>query len=317
MFTASNIIGSFAFDHDKIVEEILFGESELLENYHILERNEIPKEELELQKKHNAKPADKRSEERFLELLKGKHIDKFYLANILIAKEKIKNSVHEDTLLMQAINNVDELDKCANLLAKRLREWYELYNPETSKEIEDHEKFINTILEKGKDELQKESKIKFSMGAPLNDEHIKPMRDLAEKIKEIYKLRDSHRHYVEIIMKKTFPNIEAIAGAQIGAKLIAQAGGITRLSEFPSSTLQLLGAEKALFRHMKTGSRPPKYGILINHPFITNANKENKGKIARLLANKLSIAAKVDNFSGEFIGDKLKKEIEEKIKNKL
>jgi nucleolar protein 56 len=222
--------------------------------------------------------------------------------------------VHDDTLLMQAINNVDEIDKCANLLAKRLREWYELYNPEASKQIDDHEKFIDVLLNKSKEDLQKELKVKFSMGADFSKENLKPIDELAEKIKEIYGLRNREKEYIEGMMKKSFPNIEAVAGAQIGAKLIAQAGGISRLSELPSSTVQLLGAEKALFRHMKTGAKPPKYGIIINHPWITNANKENKGKVARLIANKLSIAAKVDNFSGEFIGDKLKKEIEEKLK---
>lgn len=313
-FTISNAIGSFAFNNDSIIEEALFSDEEILENHNLIIANKHPRQELELQKKHDAKPADTHASQKFRELLKGKHHDRFYLANLRISKEMIKNSIKEDNLISQAINGIDEVEKTANMLSKRLREWYELYNPETSRIIPDHETFIELIRSKSKEELQKELDIKFTMGAPLAQEHVKPMMVLASKIKELYELRDSQRIYVEEVMMKNFANLSAVAGAQIGAKLLAQAGGIKRLSEFPSSTLQLLGAEKALFRHMKTGARPPKYGLIINHPLITGVRLEDKGKVARALANKLSIAAKVDYFKGEFVGDALREGLEKKFK---
>ncbi len=313
MQTISNIIGSFVFDNNTIIDESLFSDEEVLSNHQlIIEKKPITKE-IKLQQKHNAKPADGLAAKKFLGLIKAKHKERFYLCNLWISKEQIKNSVKEDNLISQAINDIDEIEKSANLLSKRLLEWYELYDPESSRHIESHEEFIDTILANSKKELQEKFNTKFTMGAPLRDEDIKPIKDLATKIKELYVLREMQKKYVESVMEKYFPNINALAGPQIGAKLIAQAGGIMRLSEFPASTLQLLGAEKALFRHMKTGSRPPKYGLIINHPLITAARNEEKGRVARALANKLSILAKVDYFKGEFVGDKIKAELEKKL----
>lgn len=313
MQTISNIIGSFVFDSNSIIEESLFSDEEVLPNHKLIIEKKPVAKEIELQKKHDAKPADAALAKKFLDLVKAKHKERFYLCNLWISKEQIKNAVKEDNLISQAINDIDEIEKSANLLSKRLREWYELYDPETSRHIESHEEFIDAILSNSKEDLQKKFDTRFTMGAPLLEEHVKPMRDLAVKIKELYVLREMQKKYVETVMEKYFPNLNALAGPQIGAKLIAQAGGILRLSEFPASTLQLLGAEKALFRHMKTGSKPPKYGLIINHPLITAARNDEKGKAARALANKLSILAKVDYFKGEFVGDKIKAELEKKL----
>ncbi len=314
MFSTSNIIGSFVFDSKGIVEESLLDDSSILDHHQSLERGEIPDPEAALSKKHGAKPADPAAIRRFAALIRGKHKERFHRANFIITKEKIRESVRKDTLLIQAINNIDEIDKTANLLAKRLREWYELYNPEVSRAMPDHESFVRAILSRSKDDLKKEFSVERTMGADLPDADVAPILELARKIDVLYSLREEEKKYVESLMKQSFPNIGALAGPQIGAKLIAQAGGILRLSEFPASTIQILGAEKALFRHMKTGARPPKYGILINHPLVTKAGKEDKGRVARTLANKLSIAAKVDHFGGEFVGDRLREELEKKLK---
>ena len=101
--------------------------------------------------------------------------------------------------------------------------------------------------------------------------------------------------------------------AEHRAKLMALAGSLKHLSQIPASTVQLLGAEKALFRHMTTGAKCPKYGILFQHPYVSQAKKQVQGKIARLLADKISIAVKVDYFKGAFIGDTLKEQLKEKI----
>ncbi|HII72111.1 TPA: C/D box methylation guide ribonucleoprotein complex aNOP56 subunit, partial [Candidatus Woesearchaeota archaeon] len=87
-----------------------------------------------------------------------------------------------------------------------------------------------------------------------------------------------------------------------------------KMALMPASTIQLLGAEKALFRHMTTGAKPPKFGVIINHPLVTKAKKPDKGKVARTMADKISLAAKIDFFKGEFKGDDLRKELEERFK---
>ena len=114
-------------------------------------------------------------------------------------------------------------------------------------------------------------------------------------------------------MDELCPNTKAVCGVLTGAKLIEHAGSLKRLSEMPASTIQILGAEKALFRHMKTGAKPPRHGIIVHHPLIAKAPEKIHGKIARALADKISIASKVDYFQGKFIGDKLKKELEDKF----
>lgn len=241
--------------------------------------------------------------------------EELYRINLIQTKIKVRESVNEDLLIMQAINSIEEINKAINMLSKRLREWYELYNPEFSKSLESHEKFVELILEKDKEELLRQINLKkeLSMGADLKESDLNAVKNLAAQIRSLFGLKTKQEAYLESMMKSYCPNITAIAGSIIAAKLLEHARSLKKLAEFPSSTVQLLGAEKALFRHMKTGSKCPKYGVIINHPLVSNAGKD-KGKASRALADKLSIAAKVDLFKGEFIGDKLKKGLEERFR---
>jgi len=234
--------------------------------------------------------------------------------NTIITKQKVKNSVQNDNLIVQTINHIDEITKIINMLVKRLREWYELYNPEFSKSVFDHEKFIDLILLKTKKELLEQIKIKpeLSMGAELKENNIKPILELAKQAKALYEFKAEQTKYLEKLMQETCPNITAITGPLLGARLISLGGSLQHLVELPSSTIQLLGAEKALFRHIRAGTKAPKHGILIEHPLVMEA--KNKGKAARMIANKISIAAKVDLYKGKFIGDKLRKDLEKKLK---
>jgi len=234
--------------------------------------------------------------------------EEYHKKNIKETKKKVKEAVNFDDFIVKGIGNIDEINKVINTLVKRLREWYELYNPEFSRKVFDHEEFISLIVS------GKATKEKDSMGAELSEKDLEPIMGLAQEIDSLYKLKKRQEEYLEKLMEKNCPNINAIAGALIGARLIAIAGDLKRLVGFPASTVQLLGAEKALFRHMRTGARAPKYGVIHEHPIIAKASKENKGKSARMLADKISIAAKIDYFKGEFIGDKLKKEVEDRFK---
>ena len=127
--------------------------------------------------------------------------------------------------------------------------------------------------------------------------------------------KQEQENYLTKIMEEFCPNITAISGALIGAKLIGYAGSLKRLALLPASTVQLLGAEKAFFRFLKDkGSRPPKYGVLFQHGLVAKVKKPERAKLVRMIADKVSIAAKVDYFKGKFVGDKLRKEIEEKFK---
>ncbi|MBI2134239.1 hypothetical protein HYU11_06200 [Candidatus Woesearchaeota archaeon] len=317
----------YAFDEGmKLVDKKPFAPERLAE----LENNEWLQEEKDLIQKH------KKDKIYFLGFKKEKiegvvftqdirklekaspetDFGKLRISAIHESKKKIKKSVQKDWLIIQASNSIDDLTRTTNLLAKRLREWYELYNPEFSKAEEDHEKFIMMITAQKRDELlggiglSEES----SMGGNLSSEDIKIITALGEEIKMLYALKEAEKLYLERLMDEICPNTKTVAGALIGAKLISLAGSFKRLAQLPASTIQLLGAEKALFRHMKTGARSPKYGVIFSHPVIQTSKRALWGKAGRALADKLAIAAKVDYFKGKFIGDKLLKELEMRFK---
>lgn len=295
----TNVLGTFIFDEKlTIVDSFLF---KSLEEY-----NSKEKSEAKLQQKHNTKPLPKEKLPQALLAFKdAKYYQDFYDKNLELTKLALKHSVNEDNLIMQAIANINELDKIANTMAKRLREWYSLYFPELSEEIENHEKYVELVLE--------QERAQETFGADLDTSDVEEMKLLAKRITSLYELRKQHELYLQKIMKKYCPNLLELAGATIAARLIELGKGLKHLALLPASTIQLLGAEKALFRHLKTNSRSPKHGIIINHPFIQNARRDQRGKAARMLADKLSLCARLDYFKGEFKADQYKEELKKKL----
>lgn len=234
-----------------------------------------------------------------------KYFKRFYEENLRLTKSGIKNSVNEDQLIIQTISNINELDRATNMFIKRLREWHSLYFPELSQKTVSNEKFLASLNQK---------KTKESMGAELSQDHLKEIELLAKEIESLYLLRKNHEEYLQKVMHTYCPNILELAGVTIGAKLIELAKGLKNLALLPASTIQLLGAEKALFRHIKTGSRSPKHGVIIHHPLVQNANKDQRGKAARILADKLSLCSRLDYFKGEFKAKEYHQELEERLR---
>ncbi|MAG38572.1 hypothetical protein CMO90_00615 [Candidatus Woesearchaeota archaeon] len=239
---------------------------------------------------------------------------KLRINNILLAKKTIREAVCEDDFIINSINNIEDLAKVANVLCKRLRQWYSLYLPEMYNKIGDNEAFVRLVLKKDKNTLMKELKLSETMGSDLSKNNLKPILALASRIDSLYTLRNELKDYLKKIMGVYCKNLLTLAGTVLGAKLIESGGSLKKLALMPSSTIQMLGAEKALFRHLKSGARPPKHGIILQHPLVGGAPKNKKGKAARLLADKLSIAIRTDFFKGEFIGNKLKEELKKRLK---
>ncbi len=238
------------------------------------------------------------SGDELFEYLKSKGFDEEFFHKFMIAltKLKIKQTFSKDKLVVQAVDLWDSITKSLNLIFERLVEFYGLYNPEKVYKI-DLDEFI-----KIKDLKERE---KDSMGYDFD---ISIIEENFELLKKLYKEKESIEKYIEKLMNEVAPNLAKLATPMIGAKLINMAGSLKRLAELPASTIQVLGAEKALFRHLRTGAKPPKYGVILAHPLVQKAKK--KGKMARMLAAKISIAARVDYFGGEFIADKLLAELE-------
>jgi nucleolar protein 56 len=160
---------------------------------------------------------------------------------------------------------------------------------------------VNEILSAGKN----------SMGASLVAEDENHLRGLASNLISLYSYRSSLETLIKQIAEETVPNLSEVAGSVLAAKLIEKAGGLKKLAMMPSSRVQVIGAEKALFRSKKTGANPPKHGLIFQHPYIHAKPRKLRGKAARTLAAKLSLAARADAFSGNLIGTELRRQLDE------
>jgi nucleolar protein 56 len=158
-----------------------------------------------------------------------------------------------------------------------------------------------------------ENMAKMSMGASITDFELTPLQQFSLVTDDLFNVRDQLALYVDEAMQLAAPNMRAIVGSLLGARLISIAGGMANLAKMPASTIQVLGAEKALFRSLRTGARPPKHGIIFQWEEIHGAPYWLKGKIARALAGKLSIAARVDYFSGDYIGENILADLNHRI----
>ncbi|MBD3361501.1 hypothetical protein GF358_01785 [Candidatus Woesearchaeota archaeon] len=245
-------------------------------------------------------------------------LQKLRQKNLKLIKQKIKDSVSRDILIIQAQNMIDDINLNSAHLTKRLRDWHTLYCPEFSNSIKSNEKFVELISKKQRKELLKELNLKESdsMGANLNKEDLNIIIQTAKSLNRLYTQKQSIENYIQNVMEEVCPNLLAVTGSAIGAKLLSLSGSLERLSEMPSSTIQLLGAEKALFRHISGKGKSPKHGIIVTHALMNRHSDKEKGRVARVLADKISIAAKVDFFRGNFIGDKLRKDLDKRFKKK-
>jgi nucleolar protein 56 len=248
-----------------------------------------------------------------------------------MAKLRVKGAVEKrDLVIAQAIQTLDDLDKAINLFMGRVREWYGIHFPELDRLLDKHETYARLVLKLGvkenfatekleKEEIPKSKAEQIakaaetSMGADLAETDLTQIQALCKSIVNLYQLRQSLENYLDKAMEEVAPNIKTLTGSLLGARLIAIAGGLTNLAKRPASTIQVLGAEKALFRSLKTGTRPPKHGIIFQHAYLHDAKRWHRGKIARALAGKLAIAARIDAFGGRCAGEELKANLEKRI----
>lgn len=212
--------------------------------------------------------------------------------NIGLAKNKIAQSMIPDMQIIAAVEAIDDIDETGNILVERLREWYLLNFNETKLKGAE---LANHILE---------------MKEPSPELTI--MQSLASGLLGLYGSRLSIEEYLKKNMQKTAPNLTNIAGYLLGARLLRIAGSIEKLASMPSSTVQVIGASNALFKHLKGKAPSPKHGVIFRHPYVNTAPKRLRGKIARALAAKISLAARYDLYSGN-INESLPSELEKKV----
>jgi len=252
---------------------------------------------------------------------------------INLSSSRVKEASEKlDLHIIQSINALDELDKIINTVGARLREWYGLHFPELDNLLQSLVAYAEIVTRAG---LRQNITAEILQSAGMQDKKVEVMLDAAKRSKggdmtpenlaiakrladQIIAQSDLRRvlsDHVEVAMESVAPNVKELVTATVGARIIAKAGSLARLAMLPASTIQVLGAEKALFRALKTGARPPKHGLLFQHPLIHTAPKWQRGKIARAVASKLAIAARIDYYRhagrDASISDKLNSRINE------
>ena len=251
--------------------------------------------------------------------------------SLALAKTAITEATTKrDLYAIQTVRSIEDLDKILNLLAGRVREWYGLHFPELDRLVEKHDSYIRLVHSLGSREsfsfdalaklgipqdkaTQISASAEKSSGAEMSGTDLEWLREVCGTVLELYGLREAAEKYTDKIMGEVAPNMTSVLGAVLSAKLISMAGGLENVAKMPSSTLQVLGAEKALFRTLKTGARPPKHGIIFQYAPIHQSPKWLRGKIARAVAGKLAIAARMDVYGGGDKGQVLKEALDKKI----
>ncbi|KAJ8066004.1 hypothetical protein OCU04_005098 [Sclerotinia nivalis] len=242
-----------------------------------------------------------------------------------LSRHKLKFSPDKvDTMIVQAISLLDDLDKELNTYAMRVKEWYGWHFPEMGKIVNDNLAYARVILKVGMrvntsgtdladilpEEIEAAIKAaaEVSMGTEITEEDLDNIKLLAEQVVGFTEYRQQLSSYLSARMQAIAPNLTELVGELVGARLIAHAGSLMNLAKSPASTIQILGAEKALFRALKTKHDTPKYGLIYHASLVGQATGKNKGKIARMLAAKAAIGLRVDALSdwsaqGEGKGD--------------
>lgn len=231
------------------------------------------------------------------------------------SKIKISKTEKRDKIIIQSVSALSDLDRILNTMSERLREWYGLHYPEL--DVKDHEKFVERIVKFGN--RKNFENFKGSMGNEFNEADIEMIQSYATSLKNLYVLQSDIEKYLGKSVPEEMPNLNALLGSTLTARVLALAGSLERLAKMPSSSIQLLGAEKSLFRFLKDKKvkNPPKFGLLFTHPDISNSKRELQGKVARLLSSKLTIAARADFYSKTDMSEKLLTDYKKKLEKIL
>ena len=325
MILVTKWFGVFLVDRERIVKKVLFEKDPVAIAAKLakVQRGELLPEEEGLAVKRM-----KVAEPRLSSLGRPEFLDSSFIraedygysqqlrqkAMVELGKIRTREPLPADRFILQAVRGMDDLIEMINLMSERLHEWYGLHFPELN-DYAREERYAELIAQKG---LREEVLVALdleleSVGAELEEKDLAVVRTYAASLVSLYDEKKQLESYIAGRMEDVAPNISAIVGPSLGARLISLAGGLRRLAVLPSGTIQVLGAEKALFAHLRQGKRPPKHGILFQHPTVHRAPYWQRGNVARAMSGKLAIAARVDYYGGEFVGDSLNEEIARRV----
>lgn len=314
-----NVLGVLAFDEeDKLIATELFKDKpgviawklkkaeralideekkvlSLLEDYEVIIEKPGDIRGMKIQ---NPNPGGGYLRENLDQLLRGlnysKEKYKETLHAVLLAKAKNEleeASRREDKQVIQAVTCLQDLDETLNVLVERAREWHAVGTPRFEEVTAETGELLEKILRSDNPAL----------------------RDFAMSVKELQRYRGELEDHINESMEKMAPNLKALTGSLLGARLIAIAKGLDNLALMPGSRIQILGASRAFFKGKRKKRQPPKHGAIYQHPMVKGAPWWQRGKIARSLGSKIAIAARVDAYSGSYVGDKLRDELQKRV----
>jgi len=245
--------------------------------------------------------------------------------------EKAKKQTQEalsrkDALIIQAVRSLDDFDDVKALLQQRIAEWFKINFPDLrandeliariAAEFGGKENFSEKKLAEIVGEPKAEAIMRVkgeSFGAAFDKADSHAMQTLGKQIVGLMEARKETQEYVTSLVEKELKNVAYLTDPILAARLLSLAGSIENLAEMPASTIQVIGAENSLFKHLRQHTAPPKHGVIFQHPAINGAPLEQRGRIARALAAKISIAARADYYTGNFIAEKLKEQFEKRL----
>jgi nucleolar protein 56 len=317
--------GSFLLDEGTIVHQRLFPKQEraIAERLALVEDWKVLPEERELMtlaedvfviEPRLERAGGNRTKDRppFLDPEQfGYGRDLLHAAMVQLAKGRMRGAIGPEDHLRQAVGALDEIQEQENTVVERLREWYGLHFPELAPVV-DTGTYVDLVATHGRRDRMPLPE-RESVGAPLAEREEQELKALAGLAQQVAARRKATEAYVEHSARELAPNVSELAGPILAARLVTLAGGVDELARVPAGTVQLLGAERALFRHLRTGSRPPKHGVLFQHPLVHGAPKWQRGAIARVLAGRIAIAARADAYTKRRIAPDLLRHLDAAI----
>ncbi|MDY0266651.1 MAG: rRNA biogenesis protein [Methanimicrococcus sp.] len=256
-----------------------------------------------LKQKPDYRAAAKQAESTELTESDADYISKLRETAIQTARRQLSASLTEDKKVIQAVEALDDLNETINHLTERLVDWYSAYYPELDLSNEEYVRFVSK---------SPESTSKSQMGAPASHEDLFLMRSFADDVLSLYERKKAVESFIENKMGETAPNLSQLAGVVLGARLLSMACGLKNLAALPSGSIQVMGAEKAMVKHLRSNAPSPKHGIIFSHPLLNTAPFRLRGKIARAFAAAVSLAARTDYYSGK-INPKIDADLNAKI----
>ncbi|MFB6143950.1 MAG: hypothetical protein ABEJ98_01440 [Candidatus Nanohaloarchaea archaeon] len=230
-------------------------------------------------------------------------------------REELGGDVDRVKMASKAVKILDRYETSFREQMEDFRDWYSLHFPELVEEISDDEHLVK-ILDRGleRSELDAfESMADDSTGSELREKDLEMLEEVFEDLKQSREITGRLEKYIREVVEDEMPNLGTLLGPLLAARLVSLAGGLEDLAKKPSSTIQVLGAEKALFRYLHGEGTPPKHGILFKHSFVNTLPEDRRGKMARFIANKAAMAARLDFYGDKQRGDELRAECQEKF----